>query len=260
MKNWITTETLDALNKNSHLPLPKLLSDSFFYPASGIDGSPIRHANKLGINSFVYVDTSFDKTTFDYLINNQPLRGYHIYGIRELQQSDLIPDGWSPQIPEELQQTLDRYVEAMKRSGANPSSAFARWIIFERDGNLTDEHGPSSLSLLYIRGEAIATYQALYIEQKILPKIFGIIRPGTSFGGNFSNFYDAFHSVMEMHDLGLPEFIFNWHSKDEPVKSRVYDPWNEINTDIVSSSFSKDGEEYFSISLFKKITNINRTS
>lgn len=252
MKNWISKETSDALNKNSYLPLLDLLRDSLFYPASGVDGSPIRHANVLGVNSFVYVDTSFDKTTFDRLIKDHPIRGYHIYGIRELQQSDLIPDGWSPQIPKELLQTLDRYVEAMKISGANPSSAFARWIIFERDENLTDEHGPSSLSLLYIRGEGIATYQALYIEQKILPKIFAIIRPGTSFGGNFSNFYEALNSVMQMHNLGLPEFILNWHSKDEPVKNRVYTPLNEIYTEMVNSSLLKDGEEYFRISLFKK--------
>lgn len=47
----ISQETIGSMS----FPLREVLEGSLYYPASGTDGSPIRHW-QLGVNSFVYVD------------------------------------------------------------------------------------------------------------------------------------------------------------------------------------------------------------
>jgi hypothetical protein len=42
--------------------------------------------------------------------------------------------------------------------------------------------------LLYIGGEGVATYQALYWSNKTAPKALAIIQPGTGFGLNWTDF------------------------------------------------------------------------
>jgi len=256
MKNWITTEITEALNKNNQLPLIDLLRNSLFYPAAGFDGSPLRHANVLKVNSFIFVDNLFyDETTLEKHINDFPVRGYHIYGIKDLQQSDLISNGWKPQVPQQYSDSWGSYLNNMKLAGESPTSSYARWIVFERDEPLTDEHGPSSISLIFIRGEGIATYQALYIQKKVLPRVFAIIRPGTmGFGGNFQSFNQTLNTVMLMHDLGLPQYILNWHPKGCDVHIRVDHPWRNIYREKIGSTLSKDGEFDFKISLWSLAT------
>jgi hypothetical protein len=139
----------------------------------------------------------------------------------------------------------------MVMADANPKTAFARWSVFERNENLDDNHGPSSLSLLFLRAEGAAAYQALYIEQNIVPKILAIIRPGTGFGGNFTMFEKFLYQVMKMHPLGMPEKLLGWHSKAkqnnliEPVFQNLY-PLR------IQGPYLKDGEKENMLSVFLK--------
>jgi len=119
---------------------------------------------------------------------------------------------------------MKRYNFAMRLTNANPRTAFATWFILKRDQELDATHGPASFSLLYIRGEGVATYQALYIEQKILPSIVAIIRPGTGFGGNYGDFEELFFDVAKMHPEGMPPRLLEWHSVNHPNRN-ADSPW-----------------------------------
>jgi hypothetical protein len=47
---------------------------------------------------------------------------------------------------------------------------------------------PKRFSLLYICGEGVETYQALFGGSRVSPKVLAIIQPGTGFGLNWTDF------------------------------------------------------------------------
>lgn len=257
MKDWLTTEIQNCLDANNSLPLQDILADSLFYPAAGVDGSPVRHAKLLGVNSFVYVDTITSEGKLDETFILEPFRGYQIFGQRGLVKEDLIPNGWAPRLPESFDQGLmEQYNFTMRLTNANPLTAFATWFILKRDQELDDTHGPESFSFLYIRGEGVATYQALYIEQKILPSIVAIIRPGTGFGGNYGDFEELFFNVAAMHSEGMPPRLLEWHSRKHPNRN-VDSPWVKHYPTRLLEPLPKDDEPGFALSLYgtQKLTN-----
>lgn len=65
--------------------------------------------------------------------------------------------------------------------------------------------------MLYIGGEGVATYQALYWANKKTAKAVAIIQPGTGFGFNWTDFRDrkgAFAWVVLQNEYGTPDTIF----------------------------------------------------
>lgn len=251
MHNWISNDTLKCLSVECAFPLKTVLQDSLYYPACGKDGSPVRHANALKVNSFVYADTFTTHDDLDRALATESFRGYRIVGQRDLTPDDLLPHGWELRLPKGCNETVHKaYADAMRRADASPSTAFGCWIVFERDPTLSDQHGPASLSLLYIRGEGAATYQALYVEQKILPKILAIIRPGTGLGGNFAMFEEFLRDVVRMHPLGMPPQMLQWHPTNE--QNQMPDPvWFKFYPKKLLGPLDKDHEPEFSLSLFE---------
>lgn len=237
--------TQDAIHGDP-LPLQQILKDSLFYPASGIDGTPIRHWPE-GILSFVYVDTSYTKLAFEDVIQNAPPSGYSVFGCREVSPRELTPCGWTPNTPEGLDK--ERYREAMGLAGASPASAFALWTIFERNGTLSDSHGPSRFSLLFIRAEAVAAYQAVYISNQIRPKMFAILRPGAAFGGNYCNFDDILLGVMKSNLAGMPPWLMQWHNKENSA-DQPDETWRSVYGRKTAGPLSKDSDRGFKVSIY----------
>ena len=230
------------------LPVEEILKESLFYPASGVDGSPIMHWD-LGVRSFVYVDITLDENSLNQILKNAPPRGYKAY-IRDVKEDELRLQNWQPSslsISDPM-----RYMAIIQEAGINKNSTYAKWVVFKRNVDLTDAHGPDRFCLLFIRGEGIASYQALYTARKILPKIVAIIRPGTGWGGNFNSFENDFLKEMSKHPKGLPGKLLYWHFSNQCV---LENPWAEpdgpYNKDRISGPFPKSGEPDFSISLFK---------
>jgi hypothetical protein len=250
MYDWTDETIAKSLSGQGAFPLSTVLQDSLYYPASGFDGSPIRHANPLKANSFVYADTFATEADFGRALICESFRGYSIFGQRILSQSDLTPSGWKPVVPKGFEEKLQNaYCDAMRMANANSGTAFARWIVFVRNADLGVEHGPHSFSLLLIRGEGVATYQALYGAQEVLPKIVAIVRPGISFGGNYSMFEEFLYGVMNMHPLGMPPELLEWHFRDraDRISSLV---WREMYPRKLLGPLSKDREPNFALSLY----------
>lgn len=183
---WLRTPSWLAEIENQDIfPLRLLLKDSLYYPASACDGDPVRLLGGF-IHSFVYVEYVMNKTEVmaDMQGERHGFRGYRLSMSREVEQSELTPHGWQ--------------ATPLRPDDGNPiafqslmPSPFAIWAIFDRLPDFDDTHGPARFSLLHICGDGAATFEALYNTQQIQPDVLAIIRPGTGYGVNWTDFRDA---------------------------------------------------------------------
>lgn len=181
--SYLNTLTVNEV-ENGTFPLSEVLKNSLFYPACDNDGGVVKDCNKnnqdLGVDTFIYCDYAFGEDRFNESIDS--FRGYKVFAIRTLKQNDLTPSGWSPKLPPNLtKEEYTRYSDAYKKP-------FAKWVVYERSDEMGDDFGPKRFSLIYIGGEGIATYQAIYWSNNACPKVLAIIQPGHAFGLNWTDF------------------------------------------------------------------------
>ena len=166
------------------IPLNEMLANSLFYPACDNDGGVVRDCNMsnegLGIDTFIYCDYAFGEAR----LNEQmaTFHGYNVLATKSLNANDLTPNGWNMQMPPRL--NLEQY-HTYKDSYKTP---FAKWIVYERVPEKGEDFGPKRFSLIYIGGEGIAAYQAIYWSNNACPKAIAIIQPGHAFGINWTDF------------------------------------------------------------------------
>lgn len=55
----------------------------------------------------------------------------------------------------------------------------ATWLIFRRLPEFGQGHGPERFSLLYVHGDGIVAYEALYVQNLIQPLVLALIQPGS---------------------------------------------------------------------------------
>ncbi len=192
--------------QSSKLPLTDLLENSLYYPASDVDGGVIKYCNtrfrNLNIVSFIYCDYATGEREF--LREKDSFLGYKLWQSRSLQINELIPNGWRPKTPPN---TRRREYEEYKSSW----KPFARWMVYERDHDRSEDHGPKRFSLMFVGGEGVATYQALYWSNNRFPNALAIIQPGTGFGLNWTDFCNKnghLAWVVNNNPAGKPKTIF----------------------------------------------------
>jgi hypothetical protein len=198
----ITKEQIE----HEELPLAELLQNSLYYPSSGFDGGVVKDCNTLSRNlkivSFVYCDYASGEEAFRE--NQERFLGYKVLGSRSVSHAELIPNGWRPNLPPNFDlRDYQRYKDSWKQ--------FITWTVYERVNNRGDEHGPERFSLLYIGGEGVATYQALYWTNNAYATAIAIIQPGTGFGLNWTDFRDrngALAWVINNNPAGQPNIIY----------------------------------------------------
>jgi hypothetical protein len=200
------------------LPLQELLANSLFYPSCGFDGGVIKDCNtlrhSLGITSFIYCDYGISEEAFQFHQNS--FAGYSVIGSRNLSISELIPNGWQQENPPSVEE------KEYDQFRLNDITSFATWTIYERIAEETTSNKPKRFSLIYLSGEGVATYQALYWSNNEKPKAIAIIQPGTSFGCNWANFTNEdgpFGWVVKNNPTGIPKYIYNGgYGNDHPIE------------------------------------------
>ncbi len=202
--------------KARKFPLMDVLQRSLYYPASGFDGRPVQLLGGF-VHSFVYADYGFGKEHLEEVIAQCGFTGYDPAGRRAIIRTELAPADWRPVTPHGFAHLIPRQAPP----GVVP---YAEWVIFDRHNGLDDNHGPSRFSLLYICGDGVATYQALYTRNNIAPLVLAVIQPGTGFGGNwtdFSNENDLLgHVVLSKGNSTIvPEFMVCGMSHKRPENS-----------------------------------------
>ena len=183
--NWLANGVTG--NQSSPFPLNKILSDSLYYPSSGVDGDPIRYLSG-NFHSFVYADYGISSDKLKAELNNPGFNGYHQILSRKITEKELTPNGWQPSSPSRNDGDPQRYRDFMKKP-------FATWSVFQRDDDLDNEHGAERFSLLYLCADGVAAYQALYLSNQCFPLGIAIIQPGHAFGLNWTDFTDPAKSL-----------------------------------------------------------------
>jgi hypothetical protein len=163
----------------SDFPSKKALEHSLYYPAAGFDGRSVQFLGGF-IHSFVYVDYGEEQSAVDAEIQQPGFLGYHLAASKHLNERDLAPNGWSPQVPSQYRDQMKRFADM--RTCGFVRGPFANWYIFDRDGDRAEDHGPLRFSLVYLCADGVAAYHALYWQNHIAPEVLTIIQPGTGFG------------------------------------------------------------------------------
>lgn len=203
-------ELTPAMIREGHFPLDDILKDSLYYPASRTDGRPIRLCNtswrRLGVLSFVYCD--FDMSVEEFIADTRTMHGYHLLGYRRLAPPEYIPSGWSLEFcPAPGTARQGGYWDSFLGHGGPEHGAC--WAVFERDARMSPVHGPERLSVLYVCGEGLATFQQLYCARGIAPKMLCFIQCW-GFAGNWTDFSAVgapFHRTLRKYRESTPEWL-----------------------------------------------------
>jgi len=225
------------------------LSGCVFYPAAGIDGTPVRHLAKRW-NRFVYADAWERRETQVGALHREPFVGYRVASQRPVSRQELVPHGWVPGPPAWLNRR--DYLRNGPYGLDRPEGGWACLSRLQRWAERTSAHGPSGFELLQIQAEGAACYQALFNSNGVLPAVVVYIRAGEGFGGNYSDYSRVMLDVMSEHPLGLPPYLFCWHWRPGGSPA-VGDQWADHYRELVLGPFGKDGEDDYEVSLFARI-------
>ena len=202
--NELTRESIAS----GPVPMDDLLRDSLYYPASRTDGRPVKLCNtvwrRLGIDSFVYCD--FDLSIGEFLADTHTMHGYHVLAHRRLAPAEYIPEGWTLEMVPEGDGRR-RYWDSFLGHGGPAHGAC--WVVMERDADMSPVHGPERLSILYVCGEGLATFQQLYCSRGIAPKMLCFIQCW-GFAGNWTDFSACgapFHRTLLKYRECTPEWL-----------------------------------------------------
>ncbi len=171
---------LKEYNKESILNFNEILSHRIvYYPGAYTDGQPIRTFNKARYaHTFMYVDYMVEKEdTIKELSIKDAFKGYELYDIRDVDDKQLTPKGWSPSINLPL---IDYGRTTFK---AKPYCVIA---IFNRKSTFGDEHGNERFALIYLAADGIATYDAIFANYNRAPAV--ILLQDHGLGGNYDRF------------------------------------------------------------------------
>lgn len=215
--------------KHEPIPIQELLKDSLYYPSAGFDGGVVKFFSRQ-VQSFVFCDYGFHER--DFLQEMDGFRGYTVFASRRIFPSDLTPNGWHRQMPPGMTpEVYMKYIDLDKKP-------FAHWVVYERSEQFDENHGPQRFSLIYIGGEGVATYQALYWSNGLCPKILAIIQPGTAFGHNYTDFSkkDGFLAwVVYNNPFGTPQTILFGGSVDDYENKFHWDGY--VMTDTIDGYY-----------------------
>jgi hypothetical protein len=180
MPDWLST-----ISEGSPFPdLTKVLVDSLYYPASGLNGTPVKYLAG-NTHSFVFADYGIMKDEFLKNLNGKApecgFRYYHSICQREISRREIVPDGWEPTIVPTAREGRERLLETERNC-----TPFGHWSVWERDANADADVGPQRFSFFFLAGEMSAIYQGLYCRLQISPKFLAIIQPG-AMGGEWES-------------------------------------------------------------------------
>jgi len=193
-----------------------ILQDSLCYLACGLHGHFVKYYMGNAY-SFVYIDYHISRERLLQDMDEYGFTGYRVIRQESINPHKLHPGGWDALTwyyrprrerrfdhfrndpngncfgrNREPMNTLWKKVLPVYEDGDpnewldNLEEPFAEWFIFERTEEYDETHNPKRFSFLFICTEAVAAYQALYLKNRMAPKILAI--PHYGLGMNWTNF------------------------------------------------------------------------
>lgn len=243
---------LSSIDETSSFCKEDVISGSVYYPGAGIDYSIINAYSGFA-HSFIYADYGVDKG--EILERIQHLAGYEVVLIKELRHKDividnleeleLIEDDFYPRLSygDTIAERLKSHHRRMKHMNEGNDHNFCIWIVYQRRSTANPGLGPDRLSLLYIRGEGVATYKAIYNKNKIKPVAIVIARADIGFGRNWTLFEQnnaVFERIVRANKAGIPKYLFadgrydTERGQNEFTESAY---WSDYMTEIPNRNF-----------------------
>lgn len=181
----VTPDWLKDFNPNNKPTFDVVLNRgrNLYYPGSGYDGQPIKTFNKAHcVHKFFYIDYGISKDDIiQELSKEEALKGYRKIGMFEYSEKELTPHGWTPHY-----QPTERDIQIMKDFDIKPDGSYCLVFIFERMEEYSFEHGCDRFALICLKGDAIATYDALFTNRGRSPYV--LVLQDHGFGGNYNMF------------------------------------------------------------------------
>lgn len=228
LPDWLAAIRNGALPRT--LPLKQLLDGSLYYPAGGVDGRPVQYLAGL-VHSFVYVDYGVVQEDLKKSIM-AGFDGYELCAEREVFKHEFVPPEWRPTIWPRSDETLTGDLKrAEEQVRQHSTDSYCRWFVFDRVGGLNPAHGPQRFSLLYLSADGAASYEPLYVRNKVSPRILALIIDGSGFGGNWTNFSDPaqfMHRLVTQNGIiDGPEYLLSgpYHETRLPI-------WTQYRTAV----------------------------
>ena len=188
---------VDILGRNPE-PLPEWLAgdnpprfdrNEFFaartvyYPGSGDDGQPVKLcALAHAAHTFIYVDQGVEQEALAERLQDRErgFRGYAITHQEQVSEEVLRPCGWIPHVSAEEASSSHRFRDGF-------TEPFGWFVVLDRQGGNKD-HGPSRLAILFIGGDGIASYDALFCQRDGTPAPFLTVIQDHGFGSSYERF------------------------------------------------------------------------
>ena len=180
MPAWIMNH-----NKGDRVDFSALLASRIvYYPGSALEGSPIHVFNSAhAAHVYLYVDYGFSKEEIERLMSENVPAGYHIYDEPEVTERDLLPHAPQYHLTAEESENVR---ELYKAANVPTQNSFGFLKIYERDESLGDEHGAERFAVLFLGGDAIAIYDAIFGNTNAMP--FACILGNYGFDGSYADF------------------------------------------------------------------------
>jgi|GEM_PF-6066189 hypothetical protein len=102
------------------------LSTRFIIPRPDLTG--LRYSSwEASFIAFIYVDYGVEEGAVHNEVRQNGFRGYHLAGGMPLEKRDLAPNGWSPRVPPQYQDQIQRF--AKKLAHGFVREPFAYWYL-----------------------------------------------------------------------------------------------------------------------------------
>ena len=209
-------------------PVANVLKGSAYYPASSMDGRPVKYLGGF-CHSFVYADCNVSRDTLTEGLDT--FKGYRLYHSRSILRENICSKAFQAVIPEPIDgdpKSLHIHPDFLP---------YTVWAIFDRLPEFDESHGPERFSLLFVGGEGAATFQSFYYSNECSPSAIVLIKCD-AFTGNWTAFYDPrkilARSVIQ-NPYGIPSYLFCDHGQPPPW------PWYSELKHTVISMLNYDG-------------------
>ena len=169
---------------NEQTPFPR---DEFFksrvvyYPGSGTDGHPVKlFGGSHSAHCFVYADYGVAQNELEQQLADphHGFRGYRTIAHLQLREHDLVPGGWIPHA----------HTPSPHHFASTAKSPFGFLEVLERNAELDDNHGAHRLAILFLGADGIASYDALFCQERSAARPFAVLLQDHGFGGNYDRF------------------------------------------------------------------------
>ena len=198
--DWLAGLSQSSIESGKFI-LKRILENSMYYPASGLDGSPIKYLAG-NVCNFVYAD--YGTVRDDYLkeIEERGFNGYDCIGMREVNEDELTAENSVFDLADldsgYRSERQDRLIgPRVSRDGwmlwrrspflAGSAEPFCYWSVWQRRDELPLTHGPQRFSFLFLCAEGVAAFRALYRANEAAPFAVAIIQSGAGFGGGWTD-------------------------------------------------------------------------